>query len=54
MQRSESNSEVHRHMMGIILTQMSARAGIKRHGQAAIDALFDKILAFSLPLIAAH
>ncbi len=44
MQHSGSSEKVHKHMMGIIMTQMSARAGIKKHGQAAIDALFKEFL----------
>jgi len=36
----ESLDNVYKYMYGDIMTQMTATAGIKKHGQAAVDALF--------------
>jgi Reverse transcriptase (RNA-dependent DNA polymerase)/Zinc knuckle len=36
---NESPIDMHRYINGFLFTQMSARAGIKKHGQKAIDAL---------------
>jgi len=33
-------TDVHRYIVGHVMTQMTATAGIKKHGQKAIDALF--------------
>jgi hypothetical protein len=33
---------VFRHMTGIVMTHMTARAGIKKHGQVAVDALIQE------------
>ena len=41
---SGSGSEVQNHILGFIVTQMTAKAGIKKHGQAAIDALHQEFL----------
>jgi hypothetical protein len=40
MQRTGSDSDVLKCVTGIIMMQMTAKAGIKKHGQVAIDALF--------------
>ncbi len=40
MHLTGSDTNVLRHVTGIIMTQMTAKAGIKKHGQVAIDALF--------------
>jgi hypothetical protein len=40
MKRTGSTTEVLRCLNGIVMMQMSAKAGIKKHGQVAIDALF--------------
>jgi hypothetical protein len=40
MQRTGCNHDVLKDITGIIMTQMSAKAGIKKHRQVAIDALF--------------
>jgi hypothetical protein len=42
MQLTGANHDVLKCMTGIIMTQMSAQAGIKKHGQVAIDALFEE------------
>jgi hypothetical protein len=42
MQRMGSNHEVLQHITGIVMTQMSAKAGIRKHGQVAIDAWFEE------------
>jgi hypothetical protein len=42
MQLTGENHDVLKHITGIIMTQMSAKAGIKKHGQVAIDALFEE------------
>jgi hypothetical protein len=42
MQRTGSNHDVLKHITGMIMTQMSAKAGIKKHRQVAIDALFEE------------
>jgi hypothetical protein len=41
---SGSKAEVHNYISGFIMTQMSAKAGIKKHGQVAIDALCQEFL----------
>jgi hypothetical protein len=41
MQRNESDTDVLRCVTGIIMMQMKAKVGIKKHGQVAIDALFN-------------
>ena len=40
MHLTGSDTNIFRHVTGIIMTQMTAKAGIKKHGQVAIDALF--------------
>jgi hypothetical protein len=42
MQLTGDNQEVLKCLTGIIMTQMSAKEGIKKHGQVAIDALFEE------------
>ena len=42
MQRTGAQHDVLKCITGIIMTQMSAKAGIKKHGQVAIDALFEE------------
>ncbi len=42
MQLTGEDHDVLKHLTGIIMTQMSAKAGIKKHGQVAIDALFEE------------
>jgi hypothetical protein len=42
MQRTGSNSDVLKCVTGIVMMQMTAKAGIKKHGQVAIDALFNE------------
>jgi hypothetical protein len=44
MQGSGSCVKVVQFVTGFIMTQMSAKAGIKKHGQVALDALFQEIL----------
>jgi hypothetical protein len=44
MQQTGSNTSVLKCLTGIIMVQMTAKAGIKKHGQVAIDALFDEFL----------
>jgi hypothetical protein len=41
MQRTGCNHDVLKHITGIIMTQMSAKASIKKHEQVAINALFE-------------
>jgi hypothetical protein len=41
---SGSKAEVHNYISGFIMTQMTAKAGIKKHGQVAIDALYQEFL----------
>jgi hypothetical protein len=41
---SGSLSEVQSYISGFIMTQMTAKAGIKQHGQVAIDALYKEFL----------
>ena len=43
MHLTGSDTNVLRHVTGIIMTQMTAKAGIKKHGQVAIDALFKEV-----------
>jgi hypothetical protein len=40
MQRTGSNTNVPKCITGLIMTQMTVKAGIKKHGQVTIDALF--------------
>jgi hypothetical protein len=44
MQQTGSNESVYKSVSGFIMTQMTAKAGIKKHGKVAIDALFDEFL----------
>jgi hypothetical protein len=44
MMGSGSNTEILSYITGFIMTQMMAKAGIKKHGQVAIDALFQEFL----------
>ena len=44
MKASGSESEVQRYITGFIMTQMTVKAGIKKHGQVAIDALYKEFL----------
>jgi hypothetical protein len=44
MMGSGSKMEVLNYVTGFILTQMTAKAGIKKHGQVAIDALYQEFL----------
>jgi hypothetical protein len=44
MQHSGSSAKVVKVITGFIMTQMSAKAGIKKHGQVALDALYSKFL----------
>jgi uncharacterized protein YeaC (DUF1315 family) len=39
-----SCKRVSEYITGFIMTQMTARAGIKKHGQVAIDALYNEFL----------
>jgi hypothetical protein len=41
MKRTGSNQDVLKHITGIIMTQMSMKAGIKKHDQITVDALFE-------------
>jgi hypothetical protein len=41
---SGSLSEIQSYISGFIMTQMTAKAGIKKHGQVAIDALYKEFL----------
>jgi hypothetical protein len=38
----ESLDNIYKYIFGHIMTQMTATAGIKKHGQAAVDALLQK------------
>jgi hypothetical protein len=40
LQNTGSNTKVFKYVTGFMMTQMTAKAGIKKHGQVAIDALF--------------
>jgi hypothetical protein len=42
MQRTGSNVEVLKYATGFMMTQMTAKAGIKKYGQVAKDALFQE------------
>jgi hypothetical protein len=42
MQITESDTNVLKYITGIAMMQMTAKAGIKKHGQAAVDALLDE------------
>jgi hypothetical protein len=41
---SGSKAEVHNYITDFIMTQMTAKAGIKKHGKVAIDALYTEFL----------
>ena len=38
----ESLDDIYKYIFGHIMTQMTATAGIKKHGQAAVDALLQE------------
>jgi hypothetical protein len=42
MQRTGSDANILKYITGIVMMQMTAKAGIKKHGQVAVKALFDK------------
>jgi hypothetical protein len=44
MNDSGSNVKIFQYITGFIMTQMSANAGIKKHGRVAIDALYQGFL----------
>jgi hypothetical protein len=44
LQNTGSNTEVFKYVTGFMMTQMTAKAGIKKHGQVAIDTLFQEFL----------
>jgi hypothetical protein len=44
MQNTGSTANVLKCMTGIIMMQMTSKAGIKKHGQIAVDALFQEFL----------
>jgi hypothetical protein len=44
MMSSGSQAEVMNYISGFIMTQMTAKAGIKKHGKVAIDALYQEFL----------
>jgi hypothetical protein len=44
MKVTGSTAKVFKYVTGFIMTQMAAKAGIKKHGQVAIDALFQEFL----------
>ena len=44
MQGNGDTQLVFKHLVGIIMTQMSAKAGIKKHGKEAVTALFNIFL----------
>ena len=44
MHKSGSMEDVFAHVSGFIMTQMTAKAGIKKHGKVAVDALFQEFL----------
>jgi hypothetical protein len=44
MMGSGSKTEVLSYLTGFIMTQMTAKAGIKKHGQVAVDALYQEFL----------
>jgi hypothetical protein len=44
MQETGSNTNVLKCMTGIMMMQMTAKAGIKKHGQIAVEALFNEFL----------
>ena len=44
MQTSGTDTEVYKCVVGFIMTQMSAKAGIKKYGKVAVDALFNEFL----------
>ena len=43
MNKGGPAQSIFKHLTGIILTQVSAKAGIQKHGKSAIDALYDEI-----------
>jgi hypothetical protein len=42
MQRTGSDTNILKYITGIVMMQMTVKAGIKKHGQVAVDALFDE------------
>jgi hypothetical protein len=44
MQNTGSTANILKCMTGIIMMQMTSKAGIKKHGQIAVDALFQEFL----------
>jgi hypothetical protein len=44
MNETGSQSQVFKFITGFIMTQMTAKAGIKKHGQVAIDAVYREFL----------
>jgi hypothetical protein len=42
MQRTGSETDVLKYITGTVMMQMTAKAGIKKQGQVAVDALFDE------------
>jgi KUP system potassium uptake protein len=44
MHRSGSTAEAFNYITGFIMTQMTAKAGIKKHGKVAVEALFQEFL----------
>jgi hypothetical protein len=42
----ESLDDIYKNIFGHIMTQMTATAGIKKHGQAAVDALLQEFNRF--------
>jgi hypothetical protein len=46
MQNGGPDTNVVKCITGFIMTQMSAKAGIKKHGKAAVEALFQEFLQF--------
>jgi hypothetical protein len=42
MQRTGSDADVLKYITGIVMMQMTAKAGIKKHGQVAVEAMFGK------------
>ena len=47
MQKTGCTTPVLKTITGIIMMQMSAKAGIKKHGQVAIDALFEEFFSYT-------
>ena len=44
MERSGSTDDVFKYVTGFIMTQMTAKAGIKKHGEVAVTALYQEFL----------